>query len=258
MELALEITTLQAIGLFLVRTSVLVLSAPLLGQLLGSSGTKVALIVILTGVSYGAVGQPLEAPVAAPLLALMAMREALIGAFLSIACQCGLLVIRVMGEMLSLDMGLQMASQVDPMTGISSSVVTRMYEGFAILGLFAVDAHHWLVQSLIDSYGRAPAGVLQADLGVAPFIVQLTSQAISAGLAFGAPFMTVMALVTVLIGLLARTVPQINVLELGFSLRVLVALGLMLVLAPLIGPLFSGLFTDIRDWTRLGLDALGG
>lgn len=253
----LEPESIEAFGLYLVRTSTLVLFAPLLGQLVSSSGPKIALIVALTTVSFMASGGPLPEAVPAPVLAAFALREAMIGYFLALILQMGLLVVRIMGEMLSLDMGLQMANQVDPATGVSSSIVTRIYEGFAILGLLAVDAHHWLVQSLVDSFERAPVGVFEADIGVGDFVLGLFGEAARAGIAFSAPFMVVMAMVSVLVGLLARTVPQINVLELGFSLRVAVALVCMLLLAPLLGPLFNELFQDLRMWTASGLDALG-
>ncbi|QDU70006.1 flagellar biosynthetic protein FliR [Engelhardtia mirabilis] len=254
----LDPANIEAFGLYLVRTSTMVLAAPLLGQTLSSSGTKIALIIALSAVSFSASGEPLPEVYAAPIFAVMALREALIGFFLALIMQLGVMVVRVMGELLSLDMGLQMANQVDPGTGVSSSIVTLIYEGFAILGLLAVNAHHWVVQSLVDSFERAPVGSMSAQLGVTDFVVGLFGEAISAGVAFGAPFMVLMAMVSVMVGLLARTVPQINVLELGFTLRVGVALIVMLILSPVMAPLFGGIFEDVRYWTASGLDALGG
>ena len=200
----LEVESIGSFGLYLVRTSMLVLFAPLLGQMVSASGPKIALIVALTAVSYLASGEPLAQSVDAPIFAALALREAMIGYFLALILQFGLLVVRIMGEMLSLDMGLQMANQVDPATGVSSSIVTRIYEGFAILALLAIDAHHWLVQSLVDSFERAPVGVLEADIGVGDFVLGLFGEAARAGIAFSAPFMVVMAMVSVLVGLLAR------------------------------------------------------
>ena len=254
----LEPTTIMAFGLYLVRTSTMVLAAPLLGQTFSSSGTKIALIIALASSAFIASGEPLDELVTTPIFAVMALREALIGFFLAFIMQLGVMVVRVMGELLSLDMGLQMANQVDPQSGVSSSIVTRIYEGFAILGLLAVNAHHWLVQSLVDSFERAPVSGLSAQLGVTDFVVGLFGEAISAGVAFGAPFMVLMSMVTVMVGLLARTVPQINVLELGFTLRVGVALIVMLLLTPVMAPLLGGIFEDVRTWTASGLDALGG
>ena len=94
--------TLAAFGLFLVRTSALVLSAPVLGQGTGFAGHRVGLIFFLSLLLFMATGTP--AADAPPIeLALMGMREALIGIFLGYLLQLMLLAVHVAGELVWLD-----------------------------------------------------------------------------------------------------------------------------------------------------------
>jgi flagellar biosynthetic protein FliR len=64
-------------------------------------------------------------------------------------------------------------------------------------------------------------------------------------LTFAAPVTVVLVLVSLLIGLLARAVPQLNVLEVGFTLRILVALLAMLAFAPLLAPALGALYESL-------------
>ena len=70
----------------------------------------------------------------------------------------------------------------------------------------------------------------------------------SAGIVFAAPVMIFLMLVSLLMGLLARAVPTLNVLEIGFTMRVIVALGAMFVFTI---PLAVGL---LYEWMKGGLE----
>jgi flagellar biosynthetic protein FliR len=248
--------TITAFGLCLVRAGALVMTAPLLGASFSTAAPKIALSLALSVTLFGAADGPAVDAAGAELV-VIALRELVIGLFLGFLLQLTLLAIKVMGEVLGLEMGLQMANQVDPVTGTSMPIVTRIYEGFALLAMLSIDAHHWLVMALFDSVERAPLGLLAPTDGIADVFFAMFAEMLGAGLALAAPFSVVMSLVTILLGLLARTAPQVNVLELGFTLRIGIALVAMLVFAPLLGPMFEGLFAALARWIDVGLDALG-
>jgi flagellar biosynthesis protein FliR len=77
-----------------------------------------------------------------------------------------------------------------------------------------------------------------------------------AGLVFAAPVMVLLLLVSLVIGLLARAVPGLNVVEVGFTLRVLVALGALFLFAPLLDPAMRGLHQELLRWLERGLAAI--
>lgn len=252
-----ETGQLAAFVLCLVRAGALVAAAPLLGAGVSAMPPKLALSLALAFALFG-VSEVQSVEAGGVFFTVLALRELVLGLFLGFVLQLGLLAIRVMGELLGLEMGLQMANQVDPVTGTSMPLVTRMYEGFAMLAMFSVDAHHWLVAALFDSLERAPLGLVASTDRMGEVFLAMFTEMLGAGITLAAPFGVVMAMVTILLGLLARTAPQINVLELGFTLRIGVAMVTMLVFAPLLGPMFEGLFEDIARWLDVALGAVGG
>lgn len=246
--------TLAGFALVLARTGALVLAAPVLGQGTGFAGHRVGLIAFLSLLLFTVSGAPVEAP---PLeLALMGLREVLIGIFLGFLLQLVLLAVRVAGELVGQEMGFLVARQVDPTSGISSTLITNLYENLFLLVLLALDGHHWLLRSLERSFVFAPVGKLELGSRMAPTALAMFAEMFRAGLVFAAPVMVFLLLVSLVIGLLSRAVPALNVLEVGFTLRVLVALGALFLFAPLMDPAMRNLHQGLLRWLERGLVAL--
>ena len=247
---------LQAFGLFLARTSALFVATPILGSGTGFSGYKVALVFLTSLVLFTAIGQPLPSDVDGFAYGAMMVREVLIGSFLGYLLQLALLAVRVAGEMISQEMGFMVARQVDPAGGVPSSLITNVYESLFLLALLLLNGHHWMIRSLESSFERAPIGQLQLGAGVSPTALAMFSEMFGAGLVFAAPVMVFLGLVSLLIGLLSRAVPTLNVLEIGFTVRVGVSLVAMFLFAPLLEPAMTGLHGDLLRWLETGLDSL--
>lgn len=241
----ITITLLQAFGLYLVRTSALVLASPLLGTGTGFAGYKVALVTSVAVALYLSTGAPLAEEAGSIEYALLCMHEVLVGLFLAFVLQAVLIAVRVAGELVGTEMAFNMASIVDPGTGIQTPLVTQVYEVTFFLGLLSVNGHHWLLRSLGASFDRAPIGGLTVEEGMLPMVLELFGRMFTAGITFAAPVLVLLLLVSVLIGFLARLVPQINVLEVGFNIRVMIGLVAIFLFSPLIAPAMNTLFEEL-------------
>jgi flagellar biosynthetic protein FliR len=248
--------TLEAFGLFLVRTSALVLSAPVLGLTTGFSGYKIALIFGVSLLLYGAHGVPLDhAPLPIEFAAL-ALREVLIGLALSFSLHAVMLALRVGGELVGHEMGFNMASIVDPVSGMRTPVITQIYETFFILGLLMVDGHHLLLRGLAQSFERAPIGMLNFGESIPWLAERLFSQMFTAGLTFAAPVLVLLMVASLLLAFLARAVPTLNVNEVGFTARIAIGLGALFVFAPMIAPALETLYGHFEEGMGAVLDAV--
>lgn len=249
---------LEAFGLYLVRTSAMVLAAPVFVGGTGFSAYKVALIAALSAVLYGATGEPLAGELDALVFGAMAMRELLIGLSIGFMVQLCMLAVGVAGQLVGHEMGFAIAGQIDPETGVQVPLISRIWENVFLVGLLAVNGHHLLIRALSDSYQSAPVGRVRVELGLMSTVGELFSSMFKAGLTFAAPVMVLLALVSMLIGLLTRAVPYLNILEISFTLRVLLGLGAIFLFAPLLEPVLGELYEGLARWLRVGTDALGG
>lgn len=253
MDLSLE--ALAGFGLVLVRTGALLAAAPVLGLGVQFSGHKIALVLFVALVIDLALGMP-HVPAEPLAWGVLAVREALVGAFLGFLLHVATVAVHVAGEMVGHEMGFLVARQVDPVTGVQTALTTNLYENLFLLAVLSLNGHHWLLRSLGDSFARAPLGELSLSPGLAHTTALMFGQMFEAGIVFAAPVMVFLMLTSIAIGLLARAVPQLNMLEVGFSVRVLVALCAMFLFTPLLEPALTGLHERFVAWMGHALDAL--
>jgi len=248
--------TLGAFGLYLVRTSAMVLIAPIFGTGTSFSMQRVALIVALAFLFYAASGSPLPGAPTPFEFGALAGREILIGAALGFVLQLATLAVRVGGEMIGQEMGFAMASQVDPETGMNMPIVAQLYDGLFLIGFLAVDGHHWMIRALSSSFERAPVGHIGGTGGLSTAVEALFVQMFTAGVVFAAPVMVLMFLVSLMIALIGRAVPQINLMDMGFTLRILCALLAMYAFAPMTAPAMERLYGAVQTGLAAVLGSL--
>jgi flagellar biosynthetic protein FliR len=124
-------------------------------------------------------------------------------------------------------MGMAMAEVMDPFTGERAQPIAMVMEIVFILLLLSVNAHHMFLQIVSKSFEVFPPGSI-------PEIALLTKGIVSAGsvmlvlaLKMSVPFIAIFMILTVVLGILARIAPEMNILFLSFPLRI--GLGLLMI-----------------------------
>jgi len=115
-------------------------------------------------------------------------------------------------------------------------VVSEVYGLFAVLLFFLLDAHHMFVRGVFASFELVPLGASGFHPEVAASVAGVVGRVFVMALELAGPVLAALFLTDVALGLVARTIPQMNVFTVGFPLKIalgLVALGLTL-------PLFAG------------------
>ncbi len=245
--LELPTGTVEAVGLYAARCGAMIIGAPLFGAPSGFAMWRAAFVVMLAVVLYTAQGQPLAAQPEPFEYAILIVREIGIGLALAFCLHGALLAVRTAGEVVSQEIGLGYAGLIDPSNGQSTSSVSMFYEIFFYLGLFLTDGHHALLRALAISFEGVPVGEMHFALGAAESAVALIGPMIAAGFAFAAPVMGLLFATSILIALLGRAIPQLNVNELGFTMRTVIGLASLFLFAPTMGPALNGLYEALES-----------
>jgi flagellar biosynthesis protein FliR len=170
----------------------------------------------------------------------------LVGLALGFAVRIVFVGIELAGQLIGLQIGLSFASFFNPDTNESENIVSNFMSMLVLLMFLAVDGHLILVSALADTFRLFPV-VSVASSPIEPLaIVRAASDLFSIALTICLPILAVMLLVNVVLGVMARVAPQLNLFAVGFPLTVLAGLAaLTLFLPTLEGPIRAALLKSL-------------
>lgn len=240
--LALLLSLLPAWVLHLARTGAFVFSSDLFGRQGDSKWPRIVLSVAFA-TTFWLLGDKTVAVDRAPQLAALCGQEVLVGLMLGwcVRLLTGLLLLA--GEVLGHEMGFTMAEVLDPVSGRSAQVMGQLLQAVGMLAILTLDLHHDVIRALAASYDHVPVG--RGMLDVAPVVGrmgEMIAVAIEVALRWAFPVMATSLVLTGVLALLSRAVPNINLLEFSFGLRVLLSLAASMLL------LADGLPALVDSW----------
>ncbi len=154
--------------------------------------------------------------------------------------------IQLAGQVVGLQMGLAMANVMDPTSSVQIPIIAQFYNLTAMLVFLAVNAHHMFFRAIVDSYRVLPPMAMQINSQMVELMMKLAANMFVIGIKVGAPLIAVMLLVSVGLGLVARTVPQMNIFIVGMPLKILIGLVFMIIVAPYLTLFFIDLFSTYQ------------
>jgi flagellar biosynthetic protein FliR len=186
---------------------------------------------------------------------LLVAGEVIAGLALGFAVQLGYAAAMMAGEVIGNSMGLGFAQMVDPQSGAASPALGQF---LSILGTFlflAMDGHLMLAGIVVDSYHALPPGQAWLGQGTIRSIVWFGGDMIAAGMAIALPVGFALILVQVVMAMLARSAPAMNLFSVGLPATILVGVMLMAIAAPAIS---QGIAASILRGIDLARHVAGG
>jgi flagellar biosynthetic protein FliR len=147
------------------------------------------------------------------------------------------------GALVDLFAGFSLAAVFDPLNDTHTAIFGRFYELVAFTLLFTTNAYLILVNGFIRSFEVIPARGFQMG-DIANILTKHLGDFLIAAVEVAGPVLACLFLTEVAIGLLARAAPSLNVFSLAFPLRVVVALVVVGLAIPLVGPAIGNLVRD--------------
>lgn len=233
----------------LVRVLALMSVAPLLSHRAVPTRIKLALALGITAVLVPQVGSPPITDVMTATGLMLLVNNILIGLLIGFTVRLVFAAIELAGELIGLQMGLSFAGFFNPANGQMQNAVASFMSLLALLMFIAIDGHLMLLHALAESFRLYPVQVgMSLPMGF-DRVLRMGADIFGIGLTIALPFLAVMLLTNVVLGVLARVAPQLNVLAVGFPLTMLVGLSTLFLLLPYIElPLRSALERALAAW----------
>ena len=226
--MALMIEKLLGFAMVLTRISAFFLVLPVFGWQSIPVRIKVAMTVLLTIFFTMITPLPLDArQVSTVEVILLMANEATYGLALGLVVTSLFAAVKFSGRIIERQMGLAMAQILDPLTVERAQPLGSLLEMIFIILFLSANGHHLFLLIISRSYEAFPAGSMPTIPVLAEGIIKAGSAMLMVGLKLAAPMLAAFLLLMVVLALLARMVPEMNILFISMPLRV--GLGLLMV-----------------------------
>lgn len=246
--------------LMLCRTTAFLVVAPVFSGRGVPVQFKVGFAALCALLSLGAVTQdePIAFDWSFPLLV---VQEVFIGISLGFIAVLFFTALQVAGTVIDVQMGLMIANVFDPQTEAQVPLMGNFKYLIGILVFLSLNGHHLLLDGLMASVQVAPLGktpVFAWDSGsLAHLLTRQFGDMFAIALKISAPITASLFLVDVGLGVISRTVPQMNVFVIGLPLKILASFLVLLLVLPGYLWLFDRLFQQIGEAMRQLLKVVG-
>lgn len=248
MLLPLEsIESMQGFFWVLIRISIIFFLMPLFGArgvpTIWKAGLSFVIAIILTPL----VPAPEAYPETMIQVSTGVICEVLMGLILALSVKMLLSAVQMAGQFMSFQMGFAMARSMDPQTGVQSTVLSQFLYMLTILILFSINGHHMFIQALASSFEVVPPNSFTFDPSIAGVVIKVSSQMFLIGIKIAAPIMVALFLSNLCLGIVARTVPQVNILMIGFPINITIGLILFGLIIVNVSPLLKDLIRNMGE-----------
>jgi flagellar biosynthetic protein FliR len=184
--------------------------------------------------------------------------EVLMGLGIGLCVKLIFVGVQLGGELAGFQMGLSMANVFDPGSGTSNSVVAQFKYIVAVLIFLSIDGHHWFFRAIMDSFSLMPPFGFVLTESLMGYFLALVGKMFMISVKLSSPVIVALLFTSVSLGLVARTVPQMNVFFVAMPIKLFIGflfIGLMLpIFSSLLVKIFNTVGTIMLTFIKLGLN----
>lgn len=206
------------------------------------AGTSIALGILVAGmVEYvpmeytGVIGY-----------GLFLIKEFLAGVILGFSANICMYILNFAGQLIDMEIGFSMVSMFDPVSKVQTTITGNLYTYLVILMLMVTDMHHYFLRAIVDSFRVVPIGKVQLPANMYEAVLKFMVDYFIIGFRIILPIFAATLLINVVLGVLAKAAPQMNMFIIGMQLKVIVGLAILWMVVDMVPEVSDFIFTEMR------------
>lgn len=178
------------------------------------------------------------------------VKEIMVGIVIGFAAGFLFAAVEFAGHMIDTQMGFAMVQLINPFSDSTVSTTGQFHILIFSLIFLLLNGHYFLVLAIQESFELIPLfGMQFVPDRMAMFFTKMVGDVFILGIKLAAPVFSVLVLSSLALGVVARTVPQMNIFFVGMPLKIGVGIATMALVLPVVANLFwsatQGLFEDL-------------
>ena len=244
--------------LMLTRCSGIFLIAPFFGSLNIPFMVRAAAAFLFAAVLFPVVDGlgPVEAPTSVLMYTVAVLKELFIGWLIGFVAYVCFSAIHMAGKVMDMQVGFAVVNVMDPTSGQQIPLIGSFLYNLGIIVFLVTNGHHMIITALAESFRVVPLLTMQPNLSLTMIMVNFTNGIFVTGMKIAMPVTFAILLVNVALGILARTMPQMNIFVVGIPLQLMVGVGILAMLLPFYVMFLGGMFDEMYGKISIALKAL--
>jgi len=192
---------------------------------------------------------------------LLILKEIFVGLLLGWVVYVLFATFQTAGALLDMQIGFGLANIIDPQTGIQSPLLGNFKYILAILFFISIGGDHMLINGILSSFNLIKINSLSVSIDNTEwfyFLVTNFTQMFLIAFQIVFPIISVLFLTDIVLGIISKTIPQMNLFVIGLPLKLFLGFFILLILLPGIFYVMKSLFVDIQVSLDQLMKLLGG
>ena len=244
--------------LTLTRISGIFIVSPFFGSMNISVYFRVGLALAMTVMLFPVIDKlgPVAAPETIIMFAVTAIGELFIGWLIGFVAYISFAAITMAGKVMDMQVGFAIVNVVDPTSGQQIPLIGSFLYNLAVIILLVTNGHHMIIAALVESFRVVPLAGMEPNISMALLIANFTSGIFLTGMKIAMPITFAILLTNVGLGILARTMPQMNIFVVGIPMQLMIGITILSMVIPFYVLFLDVLFNEMYGNISLAVRAL--
>lgn len=184
--------------------------------------------------------------------------EALCGIIIGYFANIGYYILALAGHLIDMEIGFSMVNEFDPVSNVQVTLSSNIYSYLIMLMMMITNLHHYVIQAFVDSYTVVPISKVTLSKDLYKLMLQFMIDYFIIGFRIVLPVFAAILMVNVVLAILAKVAPQMNMFVVGMQLKVLVGITVLYFVMRLVPSVADFIFNEMLDMMRNAIYSLAG
>ena len=228
-DYSISVYDLEYFLMILTRVSMFIYLAPFFNMSNTPRRVKIALCIMVSVLMYYTMTPaPAIETGSVVTLALIVIKEAMVGLLLGFSCNIAIGILSFAGALADMETGLSMVQAMDPTTRQNVSITASLYSYAFNLMLICTGLYGYILGALKDSYELIPInGAIFRSDDLLNSMVEFMSDYVFLGFRIILPIFCAVLILNAILGIIAKVSPQMNMFSIGVQLKIITGLGVL-------------------------------
>jgi flagellar biosynthetic protein FliR len=182
--------------------------------------------------------------------------EALVGIILGFFTNICYYILAFAGQMMDMEIGFAMVNEFDPVSNIQTTITSNYYSYIVMLIMMVTNLHHYLIIAFADAFKIVPIGGAHFSPNLYLLMVEFIKEYFIIGFRIILPVFAATLILNVILAILAKVAPQMNMFVIGIQLKIFVGLAVLFMVVGLTPRVAEFIFDEMIFMMRSAIEGL--